>query len=126
MCPVQDARPDAPGSTSGCESPPSVSKGLLLVRYPANLPPSATNYLGEVADKVAMDLGLRGMMVPDSIEVQVQQDLSPLIEAIQAQTEAITKLAMVTAACVDALAAQAGEEEADPDVEIPQSLSARR
>lgn len=61
-------------------------------------------------EPIALALGAKVVVIDGGGDVQLHQDLSPLIAAITAQTEAITRLAMSN----EALVAAMGEE--DPDM----------
>lgn len=65
-------------------------------------------------EPIALALGAKVVVADGGADVTLHQDLSPLVAAITAQTEAITRLAMSNEALVAAMA------EEDPDMlELP-------
>lgn len=85
-------------------------KSLLVVKVPTGLAQQDMEHLSRYMEPIGKKLRAEVVICPDGMEAQWQQDLSPLVSAIAAQTEAITRLAMSNEALVEAMA------EEDPDM----------
>jgi len=89
---------------------------LLVVKTPQNLSQEQVQMVGHHMEPVGLMLGAKVIVATDGMDVQWQQDLGPLVAAIAAQTEAITRLAQSNEALVEAM----GQDDADM-VELPVS-----
>lgn len=102
------------GQTPSESQPNGPRPFLLVVKSPRALEVQEIQILREAMEPVAEALGAKVMVADSGADVQLYQDLGPLVQAITAQTEAITRLAISNEALVAAMA------EEDPDmVELP-------
>jgi hypothetical protein len=97
------------------ESQPNEQRpSLLVVKCPQGLELEDSERIRIAMEPIALALGAKVVVADGGADVQLYQDLIPLIAAITAQTEAITRLAMSNEALVAAMA------EEDPDMlELP-------
>jgi hypothetical protein len=115
MCPAQDVKPAVPGSGSGEPSPVSaLSRSLLTVSSERNLSSEQMDRLSAMLQPMAAQLGMTALVLDGGLQAHVHRDLTPLVDAIQAQTAAITKLVDQNTALLSALAEQAPEEDEAP------------
>lgn len=97
------------------ESQPNEQRpSLLVVKSPRALEIQEIQILKDAMEPVAQALGAKVVVADGGADVQLHQDLGPLVAAIAAQTDAITRLAMSNEALVAAMA----EEDSDM-VELP-------
>lgn len=102
------------GQTPSESQPNEPRPSLLVVKCPQGLGIEDAQSIKEAMEPIALALGAKVVVAEGGADVQLHQDLSPLVAAIAAQTEAITRLAMSNEALVAAMA------EEDPDmVELP-------
>jgi len=102
--------------------PPSESqqseqpRSLLVVKVPAGIALQDMEHLSRYMEPVGKKLSAEVVICPDGMDARWQQDLSPLVSAIAAQTQAITRLAQSNEALVQAMA----QDDPDPD-ELPET-----
>lgn len=125
MC-AQHVNGAEPGYGSGQPSPLSEqpsSSGVLVVSYPSALSMDSSAMLKEALEPLIQKLGLKSVVLDRGGQARVQLDLTPLVDAIKAQTEAITDLAASNAALVEAIAQ--GDEEPAEDA-IPRGMGKKQ
>ena len=89
---------------------------LLVVKCPTILEIKDSQMIRSAMEPIALALGAEVVVADGGADVSLYQDLSPLVAAITAQTEAITRLAQSNEALVEAMAQE------EPDMlELPVS-----
>lgn len=112
MCPAQDANAVGDGSRSGQQSPQIVhAPSLLVVSSERPLSEKQNELLLQQIQPVADAMGLTALVLEGGMKAEVYRDLSPLVAAIHAQTEAISKLVEQNASILLALTQFSEEEE---------------
>lgn len=89
----------------------SDKRGLLVIHADTPLSFESRLRIREVLDPIAEKLGMVGLVTEQGLEAQMHWDLSPLVDAINAQSEAIMALVHQNAALIQALS---GEQEEEP------------
>ena len=80
------------------------AKGLLIIKADHPLPVEHAKRIEEAAQPVCEALKLRCIVVENGVDAGVSYDLSPLISAMLAQTEAINNLAESNRLLIQAMA----------------------
>lgn len=90
-------------------------RSLLVIQFKGALNPEAQQRVFEAVKPTAQTLGMELLVCDESTTVQVHTDQTPLLEALQRQTEAINAL----------VAAMAGEMVAEDDAPRAVGLNGR-
>lgn len=97
-------------------------RSLLVIQCRGNLSPEAQHQVFEAVKPTAQMLGMELIISDESTTVQVHSDQTPLLEALQRQTEAMDRHTRVLTALV---AAMAGEMVAEDDAPRAVGLNGR-
>lgn len=102
MCPAEAAKSEETGSSGKPSSHPSAPQPSLLV-LSATQPLSGDQIeaMYKTLQPICQQLGMQALITERGMSVDVHRDLSPLIAAIQGQTEAIAALAEQTAKAIE-------------------------
>lgn len=88
--------------------------GLLTIMFPNTLQENQIAQVKDYLAPVAESLNLQTIVLTEGAEARVQYDLSPLIEAIQLQVQAINRLADSNRDLVLAMAEDGGMDSDEP------------
>lgn len=97
-------------------------RSLLVIQFKGALNPEHQQRVFEAVKPTAQTLGMELIISDESTTVQVHTDQTPLLEALQRQTEAMDRHTQVLTALV---AAMAGEMVAEDDVPRAVGLNGR-
>lgn len=107
--PALPARSAAPGLPNGPESHGIAPVGLLTITFPGNMKDSELAMVDRAIAPLAQSLNLKTLVLSQGQTASIQYDLSPLIAAIQAQTQAMAALAESNQGLIRAMAEDAGD-----------------
>lgn len=89
---------------------------LLVITSESPLSDAARGSLYQVLGPLGKELGMLVAVMDSGLKAEVHRDLSPLVEAIQAQTHAITQLVQQNAAMFQSMVEKETEESQDEPV----------
>lgn len=112
---AKPAKNESESSSAGLPSHTQGQEGFLILKCPSRLSDKQAERLREEAERFALPMGLKVLIVADGMDATVvPAGMSELVQEMRAQSAAINRLAASNEMLVQAMAEEQGMDEPEP------------